>query len=287
MLPHDVELPYDLITLPVMSRSVQRVRKNTDGYLGETIDIEQVLRDDLVAAHDFGWQIDELPVRERFSLLAFRRTVEAPQSRLYISTGIHGDEPAGPLAVRQLLQENDWPANADVWLCPGLNPTGFPLNRRENSDGVDLNRDYLHFETAEVRAHVDWLERQPAFDCCLCLHEDWESHGFYLYELNPDQRPSHAENIITEVAKVCPIDYSEMIEGRPARNGIIRPDLDPVQRPRWPEAFYLIMHKTRHSYTIESPSDFPLSTRVAALVIAVRDVLNAIGAKQPLRWDTK
>lgn len=261
-----------------MSRSVQRVRKNVGGYFGETIDIEQVLRDDLAAALKFGWRIEELPVRERFHLLGFRREVEVPRTKLYISTGIHGDEPAGPLAVRQLLQENDWPANADVWLCPCLNPTGFPLNRRENSDGVDLNRDYLHLGTAEVRAHVDWLERQPDFDCCFCLHEDWESHGFYLYELNPDHRPSHAENIIAEAAKVCPIDLSEVIEGRPAQNGIIRPDFDPADRPRWPEAFYLVMRKTRHSYTFEAPSDFSLPTRVAALVGAVRTVLNAISA---------
>ena len=35
------------------------------------------------------------------------------------------------------------PAGAlDVWLCPCLNPTGFPLNRRENGKGLDLNRQY-------------------------------------------------------------------------------------------------------------------------------------------------
>jgi hypothetical protein len=261
-----------------MSRSSQRVGKNKGGYFGETIDIAQVLRDDLAAARRFGWQIDELAVSGKLDLLAFRRTVKAPRTKLYISTGIHGDEPAGPLAVRQLLQEDNWPANAGIWICPCLNPTGFPLNRRENADGVDLNRDYRHLQTAEVRAHVDWLKRQPNFDLCLCLHEDWESHGFYLYELNPDRQPSHAEKIITEVAKVCPVDHSEVIEDRPAQGGIIRPDLDPATRPQWPEAFYLFLNKTRHSYTLEAPSDFPLPTRVAALVVAVRAVLNAISA---------
>jgi hypothetical protein len=64
-----------------------------------------------------------------------------------------------------------------------------------------------------------------------------------------------------------------MIEGRPAKNGIIRPDIDPRQRPEWPEAFYLLTHKTRLSYTLEAPSDFPLSTRVEALVVAVRAAL--------------
>ena len=64
------------------------------------------------------------------------------------------------------------PIDAALWLCPCLNPTGFPLNRRENAEGIDLNRDYRHLQSAEVRAHIDWLGRQPFFDLTLCLHED-------------------------------------------------------------------------------------------------------------------
>lgn len=264
-----------------MSRSIQRLGKNKNAYLGETIDIRQVLRDDVEAARKFGWQIEELPVTPGVDLLAFRRhangsslTPDASR-KIYISTGIHGDEPAGPLAIRQLMQENRWPANADVWLCPCLNPTGFLLNRRENAKGLDLNRDYRHLQTDEIRAHVAWLEKQPNFDLTLCVHEDWESHGFYLYELNPEDRPSLAERMIGEVAKVCPVDHSDVIEGRPAQGGIIRPDLDPAKRPQWPEAFYLINSKTRQSYTLEAPSDFALSDRVAGLVAAIRVALDA------------
>ena len=123
------------------------------------------------------------------AFLAYRRGTPSARIRVYISAGIHGDEPAGPLAALQLLQEDCWPGDAALWMCPCLNPTGFPLNRRENAQGIDLNRDYRHLETAEVRAHIDWLQRQPSFDLTLCLHEDWESHGFYIYEVNPDQPP--------------------------------------------------------------------------------------------------
>ena len=151
---------------------------------------------------------------------------------------------------------------------------GFILNRRANDEGKDLNRDYRHLETAEVRIHTAWLQRQPQFDLCLCLHEDWESHGFYVYELNPENRPSLAEAMIARIAEVCPIDPSEIIEDRPARNGIIRPNLDPATRPQWAEAFYLIVNKTRLSYTLEAPSDFPLTTRVNALITGVNAALS-------------
>jgi len=64
-----------------------------------------------------------------------------------------------------------------------------------------------------------------------------------------------------------------VIDGRPASGGIIRPSSDPRTRSQWPEAFWLLMHKTRHSYTLEAPSDFPLTTRVDALVAAVHSAL--------------
>lgn len=266
---------------------MQRFGKNHGGYQGETIDIAAVLRDDGEAARRHGWYIEAIPFTLALSLPAFLRrasSLAAPEfldphgktCRLYLSTGIHGDEPAGPLAVRQLMQENQWPAGIDLWVCPCLNPTGFPLNRRENASGNDLNRDYRHFETDEVRAHVAWLRRQPSFDLTLCLHEDWEAHGFYLYELNPDRRPSLAAKIIEQVAVVCPIDLSLLIENRQAYGGIINPDLNPNSRPLWPEAFYLIQNKTRLSYTLEAPSDFPLKTRVKALATAVQTILNEV-----------
>jgi hypothetical protein len=108
------------------------------------------------------------------------------------------------------------------------------------------------------------------------LHEDWEAHGFYIYELNPDNQPSLAPTMLEAVKECCPIDLSEMIEGRPAAGGLIRPDIDPRSRPQWPESFYLLQHKTRHSYTLEAPSDFPLSVRTTALVVAVNAALLAI-----------
>jgi hypothetical protein len=258
----------------------QRLGKNHGAYLGESIDIQRILEEESQFANQHGWQVERLSARAGVSLLALHRPAVSRTKRVYLSTGIHGDEPAGPLAMRHLLQENLWPAGLEIWLCPCLNPTGFPLNRRENAQGHDLNRDYRHLQTDEVRAHVDWLRRLPNFDLCLCLHEDWESHGFYVYELNPDHQPSLAEAIVQAVSSVCPIDLSPMIEERPAKGGIIRPDINPDTRPQWPEAFFLIQNKTRLSYTLEAPSDYPLVTRVAALVTAARTALELLVARK-------
>jgi len=263
----------------------RRLGKNLNGYFGERIEVATVLRDCLAAARTNGWSAEDIPVNENLSLPALMRrgrVISSPGAeppRVYLSAGIHGDEPAGPLAMRQLLRENRWPQGLSLWLCPCLNPDGFARNRRENAAGADLNRQYLNPQAAETAAHIAWLERQPAFDLCLCLHEDWEAHGFYLYELNPDNRPSLGREIVRRVARVCPIDTSPTIEGRVATEGVIRPTLDPRDRPQWPESFYLLTHKTRLSYTLEAPSDFALAARVAALVIGVNTAL----ALLPLR----
>jgi protein MpaA len=271
-------MPNNPLCVPAQLREfspVQRLGKNHGGYHGERIDIHNVLRDIASAGRIHGWSVEVFHRADSLEWLALHRPALAPDTahpaaRIYLSTGIHGDEPAGPLAMLQLLRENRWPANAELFAVPCLNPAGFLTNRRENPQGLDLNRDYLHPQSSEIRAHLTWLDRLPPLDLCLCLHEDWESHGFYVYELNPDNRPSHAAAMVQAVTRVCPIDLSDVIEGRPAHGGIIRPTLDPTTRPQWPEAFWLITHKTRLSYTLEAPSDFPLETRVNALVEAVR-----------------
>lgn len=249
---------------------MQRLGLNRGGYCGERIDIDRVLAEIRDIAGRHGWRCEDIPGSGATPLIALTRLSRSEGRRFYLSAGIHGDEPAGPLAVRQLLEEDQWPEDAGLWVCPCLNPEGFRLNRRENEQCIDLNRDYRHLESAPIRAHVRWLERQPSFDACLCLHEDWESHGFYLYDVNPDGLTSRAEAMIAAVRLVCPIDLSSEIEGRAASGGIIRPSIDPATRRQWPEAFYLIQHQTRLCYTLEAPSDFPLAMRVKALVAAVR-----------------
>jgi len=256
---------------------MQRLGKNHGGSHGETIDIRAVLRDVESAAQTRGWTSEIFHDDNKFQLFALKRgavvSSQKSAARIYISAGIHGDEPAGPLAALKLIQDNHWPSNAEIFLLPCLNSVGFLLNTRENAGGIDLNRDYRSPKSAETRAHIAWLERQPKFDLYLCLHEDWESHGFYLYEQNPDSQNSLAYKIIEAVQKVCPIDLSETIEGRESRGGIVRPKILPLERPDWPEAFYLITEKSRLGYTLEAPSDFPLSTRVNALVAGVKAAL--------------
>jgi len=253
---------------------------NDGGYGGVTIDIDGVLQRSLAAAKAHGWSVDRFPSAGDLPLYGFRRLAKQSRLSVYISTGIHGDEPGGPMAMLELLEANGWPSGVSLFACPCLNPTGLPNNTRENQTGTDLNRDYRHIESREVQSHGAWIDNLPQFDFGICLHEDWEAKGFYLYELNPDNLPAASAEVIDAVAPVCPIDHSERIDDRPAKGGILKPIVSPDARPLWPEAFYIVLHKTRLSYTLEAPSDFPMPTRVDALCTAVKTLIESHLAKR-------
>ena len=197
-------------------------------------------------------------------LLAYTKRTPGPRPRIYLSSGIHGDEPAAPWALLRLIEAEFFDDRCTWFICPLLNPTGFRHRTRENHAKVDLNRDYKSPQADEARAHVAWLQHQPSFDLIICLHEDWEAKGFYLYELNPDNRPTLANVMIEAARAICPIDPDEVIDGRPVNEpGIIRPISDPLLRDTWPEAIYLRNHHGPFDYTIETPSALPLEKRIA------------------------
>ncbi|MGB0582612.1 MAG: M14 family metallopeptidase [Limisphaerales bacterium] len=252
---------------------MQPLGRNQGSYCGERIHVAEVLGAIGEAAERAGWGSEVFLDEESRQLFALTLRPRQTLKKVYISAGIHGDEPAGPMAVLQLLRAHEWPEDTAVWLCPCLNPTGFRRNYRENAERVDLNRDYRSPVTLEIMAHTDWLNRQPSFDFGVHLHEDWESKGFYLYELNPNEVPAKSREMIDAVQQVCPVDQSAEIEGWGANHGVIHPPVKPHERKEWPEAFFMVQSKTMISYTLEAPSDFPLTMRVAALQTAVNTLL--------------
>jgi protein MpaA len=255
---------------------MKRLHLNKGGYHGEGLDFAEYLREFHAAALARHWQPELFATIRGHQLHGYRRSLKNPRRTIYISTGIHGDEPAGPVALRRLVEEHQWPPDANLILCPCVNPTGLQLKTRENAEGIDLNRDYRSRQSSEVQAHTAWLDGLPRFDLSLVLHEDWEADGYYLYEVNYDGLPSPGARIIEAVRDLCPVQPTSVIDGLwNCNNGIIHPNLKPEERPQWAEAMYLVAHKTRLSLTLEAPSDFPLQFRAEAHVRAVRAALFA------------
>jgi hypothetical protein len=202
-------------------------------------------------------------------LVAWERPAAGP--RIYLSAGMHGDEPAGPLALLELLRGGFFSGEFHWLICPALNPGGLSLQRRENAEGVDLNRDYWLRSTREVAAHRSWLDTMGAPALFISLHEDWETSGFYFYEINlGEDDPDRASAIIDATRPWFPPEPGPEIDGHRARApGWIYHAAEPDLPEGWPEAIYLAKQGCPISFTFETPSQAPLASRVAAHAAAV------------------
>ena len=69
------------------------------------------------------------------------------------------------------------------------------------------------------------LARDRRFEFVIDCHEDWESPGFYLYELRRGGAPI-GEEIARRVAEICPLNESVEIEGESARGGLVYAELN-------------------------------------------------------------
>lgn len=194
------------------------------------------------------------------------------QTKVYLSAGMHGDEPAGPQAMLRLMDEGFFAPGIQWILCPALNPSGLARGTRENAEGIDLNRDYWQKRSPETRAHAAWLEARGMPDLFLSLHEDWETSGFYFYEINlgPDV-PERAARIIEAVKPWFRPESGGEIDGHiPRAPGWIYHEAEADLPEGWPEAIFMAKHGCPLSFTFETPSHAPLEKRIAAHCAAVR-----------------
>ena len=204
--------------------------------------------------------------------------------KVYLSAGIHGDETAGPGAMLAMLSNPAFFEGYDVTLFPILNPWGLAVGKRENADGLDLNRDYRNTKSAEIQGHIQVLETLGKFDAGMMLHEDYEGIGAYLFELNGGLPPGLGKRIVACMGKHVAIDFRTKIDDVRAADGVLcREDLIELHgqiedRERWPEAIYLSVNHTNVSYTTETPMPFPIHERIAAQVAAVECLLRELDA---------
>jgi protein MpaA len=61
--------------------------------------------------------------------------------RVLVFGSIHGNETAGIPITARLIEEAAL-SGTDIWVVPDLNPDGTALHRRQNADGIDLNRNF-------------------------------------------------------------------------------------------------------------------------------------------------
>ena len=202
-------------------------------------------------------------------------SLEAPI--VYVSSGVHGDEPAGPLAIERLVANDFFHSDLSWIVCPMLNPSGHMAGTRENAEGIDLNRDYYFLKSTEVQGHVAWLETQEAPSLMLSLHEDWESSGYYFYEINTQgDQPTKARTLMDCLDKTMLREADSTVDGHEVREpGWIYHEAIADEFQCWPEAIFMAKKMgCPVSLTMESPSSSELEKRIVLQMEFVRTAVS-------------
>jgi len=200
-----------------------------------------------------------------------------PTGGIYVSAGIHGDEPAATEALITWaeIHRRKLPRLPIVFF-PCLNPWGLRRNIRLDEAGLDLNRAF-HLP----HPVIDGLKKvigELQFELSVMLHEDYDAQGYYLYEI---QRvtPYWGENLLAAAGRHIPIDPRRKIEGTNAASGLIRRRYNRKRFARigFPEAIWLHEFHSRRTFTVEAPSEFGLDQRVRAHMAVLDECLRLLG----------
>jgi predicted deacylase len=185
--------------------------------------------------------------------------------------GIHGDEPAGSLALIQFLEALAAdPVRAkgyDLYAYPCVNPTGAEDGTRENRAGKDLNREFWReSQQPEVRA-IEAELRTRRFQGLITLHADDTCEGHYGYAHGQPLDAALLSPALLAAEKILPRDRRSTIDGFAAREGVIDDCFHGVLSgppDRRPQPFNLIF---------ETPAHAAISDQVSMHVAALDSIL--------------
>jgi protein MpaA len=210
---------------------------------------------------------------EAFRLFCFRSPALKPEGGIYLSAGIHGDE-AG--ATEGLYQ---WAAlhapnlrSLPVMIFPCLNPGGLRFNRRTDSSNRDLNRCYHRDDLPQIQAQKALLEGH-SFRLAMCLHEDYDATGVYLYETSSDG-PPFGRKLLAAAGRYLPTDARRTLGARAAGLAwIIAHRMLYTRFPFLAEGMYLALHHSQRTITTETPSEYDLAQRIQAQMAMIQQAV--------------
>jgi hypothetical protein len=196
---------------------------------------------------------------------------------IYLSAGIHGDEPGGTEALIAWAEKHGGQlAGKPLLIFPCLNPWGLINNQRRDEAGLDLNR-IFHLDDHPLVRAMKQLVQPHRFELALMLHEDFDGQGLYLYEV-PRDLPHWGEDLLAVAKRHIAIDPRHRIDRRKATAGLIRRRFSRrvFEEIGYPEAIWLHQAHARRALTIETPSEFALEQRIRAHLAVLEACLRRV-----------
>jgi protein MpaA len=203
--------------------------------------------------------------------LSFRGPNSADPIRLAIFAAIHGDEPAGALAIVQFLLElSQKPEVAEDYRIdayPVCNPTGFEDNTRHSRAGKDLNREFWRNSGEPEVQLLEKELRARHFHGIIQLHADDTSDGLYGFVRGHTLTEALLRPALREAGKILPRNVNATIDGFGARDGIIYKGYDGILAAPAevvPVPFEIIF---------ETPASAPTHKQAEAIIVALKTIM--------------
>lgn len=201
----------------------------------------------------------------------FRGRNSADPLRIALFAAIHGDEPAGALALRQfLLDLSGEPGLAENFLLhlyPICNPSGFEDGTRHSRRGCDLNREFWKGSTESEVGILEHELRTGSFHGIVQLHADDTSEGMYGFVRGHTLTENLLRPALRAAGQVLPRNVNATIDGFAARDGIIYDLYEGVLRAP------AKMDPVPFEIILETPGRAPEDLQVQALRVALGTIL--------------
>ena len=208
---------------------------------------------------------------ERYGLGKFVFRSSRTRFKLGIFAGIHGDEPAGVLALCDLVRELEarpgWVSDYELHVYPLLNPTGYEDGTRESRSGRDLNREFWRGSLEPEVALMEGEILREKFDGYVALHSDDTSDGVYGFVRGATLTEHLLRPALAAAERALPVNRGSLIDGFHAVEGLIRsgyPGILGAPPGSKPQPFEIVL---------ESPALAPLGMQRDALVNGVLEIL--------------
>lgn len=192
--------------------------------------------------------------------------------RLGLFATLHGNEPEGALALTRFLAElsrqPSLATNFCLFIYPVCNPTGLEDNTLQSREGKDLSQEFWSDSTAP---EVKFLESEiwmHAFHGVITLNADREAEGLYGQVNGAVLSEYLLKPALAAADAFLPRSRQRVIEGAPARRGIVHQIKDGMLRP--PPR----LQPTPFEIVFTSPARLPLQLQVEGLNASLLSILH-------------
>lgn len=192
------------------------------------------------------------------------------ERRALLVAGIHGDEPAGPEALKRFVLESAYQPFASGWsfdVLPLVSPCGFAAGTRSTPFCEDPNREFPGSGGCRETAILWDYVRDRRWDLLLSLHEDCDADGIYLYDSGRRDRDGFLRAMTASARWLSGCERRGLaVSAEPAIDGSINHGGIIVGSDTDFPAFEPTMYRSgraRRSVVVETPSTWDLHTRVS------------------------